>query len=237
MTVHSVTHPTIRQPGVENPVNTDSSSEQVPSWTAVMAEHRGRHREHIAEVAMELIEERGLAGVSMSLLAERAAISRATLYHYFPDLEHVMLAWLEIQVNRFTQTLTGRVSQIPGPRDRLREIISALTEYFAGQEHRFGIEHMGGEGLSPAAARAVAGQAAPITDLIAHAITDGQDQGLFRRDADPTIHAELLLGLMGAIRPHLVSGRYTATAAADSITQMMVSGIGLLPSSPDAGRP
>jgi AcrR family transcriptional regulator len=211
----------------EDRVPAGSSSKRVPSWTAVRSEHRLRQQEHIAEVAMELIEERGLAGVTMSLLAERAGVSRATLYHHFPDLEHVMLAWLGIQVNRFARMLTARVALIPDPLDRLGAIVAALTEYFAGQEHRLGIEHMGGEGLSPEAARVVASQVSPITDLIAQAITDGQKQGLMRADADPTIHAELLLGLMGAFRPHLASERYTAGTAASAITTMMVRGIGL----------
>jgi AcrR family transcriptional regulator len=211
----------------EDPQPAGSSRRRAPSWTAVRSEHRLRQQEHIAETAMELIVERGLAGVSMSLLAERAGVSRATLYHHFPDLEHVMLAWLGLQVSRFAQTLTARVALIPYPLDRLGAIVSALTGYFAGQEHRLGIEHMGGEGLSREAARVVASQVSPITDLIAQAMVDGQRQGLIRADADPAIHAELLLGLMGAFRPHLASGRYTAETAASVITTMVVRGIGI----------
>lgn len=161
----------------------------------------------------------------MSLLAQRAGISRATLYHYFPDLEQVMLAWLELQVANFTKGLAARVGAIADPTLRLREIISTLVTYFSSLEHRTGIENMGGEALSPRAAQAVAAQVLPITHLIASAIRDGQASGSFRRDVDPPIHADLILGLMGAIRPHLVSGRYSSAEASRAITELVLGGV------------
>ncbi len=210
-------------------IEEESSAEQVPSWAAVMDEHRSRSRAHITQVGMALIAERGMSGVSMSLLAHRAGISRATLYHYFPDLEHVMLAWLELQVAAFTKELAARVGEIPDPTERLLEIISTLVTYFSSLEHRMGIENMGGEALSPKAAQAVAAQVRPITHLIAAAIQDGQAAGAFRDDADPLIHADLILGLMGAIRPHLVSGRYTSSEAARAIAELVLGGMTVSP--------
>ncbi|MDA8332893.1 MAG: TetR/AcrR family transcriptional regulator [Candidatus Dormibacteraeota bacterium] len=203
----------------------EPTAEQVPSWAELLDEHRSRTRAHIAEVGMALIAERGMSGVSMSLLAQRAGISRATLYHYFRDLEQVMLGWLELQVASFAKELTTRASAIPDPTLRLREIISTLVTYFSSLEHRMGIENMGGEALSPKAARAVAAQVLPITHLIASAIQEGQGAGSFRGDADPLIHADLILGLMGAIRPHLVSGRYNSAEASRAIAELVLGGV------------
>jgi len=174
---------------------------------------------------MALIGERGLAGVSMSLLAERAGVSRATLYHYFPDLDHVLVAWVELQVDRFVGRVSGQVAAEADPERRLEVIVAELAMYFSGQDHRLGMEHLGSEAVAPTTARAVSARMLPLTDLIAGAIREGQQAGRFRPQLDPQVHAELLLGLLGAIRPHLISGRYSAKAAAEAISAMFIHGI------------
>jgi AcrR family transcriptional regulator len=174
---------------------------------------------------MELIGEHGLAHVSMSLLAERAGISRATLYHYFPDLDHVLLAWVELQVDRFVSQVEQLANAEPDPRARLALIIAQLTDYFASRDHRLGLEQLGSLAVAPATAKAVADRMSPLMDLVADCLRTGQEVGLFRTDLDAEVHAALILGLLGAIRPHLVSGRYTPSTAAGAVSSLVLEGV------------
>ena len=46
--------------------------------------------ERIAEAALRLISQRGLAGVTMSAVARQAVVGRQTLYNYYPDVESIV---------------------------------------------------------------------------------------------------------------------------------------------------
>ncbi|MGA9775731.1 MAG: TetR/AcrR family transcriptional regulator [Candidatus Dormiibacterota bacterium] len=190
-----------------------------------MARHRARSRERIAEAAMQLIGEQGLAHASMSLLAERAGVSRATLYHYFPDLDHVLLAWVELQVDRFVSQVAQLAGSEPSPPARLGLIISQLADYFGSRDHRLGLEQLGNLAVAPTTARAVADRMGPLMDLVASCLRAGQLEGAFRTDLDPEVHAALILGLLGAIRPHLISGRYSPSGAASAVSSLVLHGV------------
>jgi AcrR family transcriptional regulator len=58
----------------------------------------GKYRDVVLDAAAEVVSERGLAGVTMSEIAERAGIGRATLYRYFPAVDALLLAWHERQI-------------------------------------------------------------------------------------------------------------------------------------------
>lgn len=58
-------------------------------WHETVDAHRAHVREAILETTWQLVSERGLRGVTMAEIAERAGIGRATLYKYFPDVEAV----------------------------------------------------------------------------------------------------------------------------------------------------
>lgn len=67
-------------------------------WTDTLDEHRRAVRDATLDTAAALVAEHGLAAVTMSALAERTGIGRATLYKYFPDVTAVLTAWHERQL-------------------------------------------------------------------------------------------------------------------------------------------
>jgi AcrR family transcriptional regulator len=75
-------------------------------WTETIEAHRAAVREATLETTAALIAERGLQSVTMSQIAERTGIGRATLYKYFPDVGAILFAWHERQVSRHLDHLT-----------------------------------------------------------------------------------------------------------------------------------
>lgn len=58
--------------------------------------HYEQHNEADAGVEeISLVAERGLRSVTMSEIAQRVGIGRATVYKYFSDVESILLAWHE----------------------------------------------------------------------------------------------------------------------------------------------
>lgn len=62
-------------------------------WSDTIDSHRRQVNDAILDATAELIAEQGPMSVSMSAIAERAGIGRATLYKYFPDVESILVAW------------------------------------------------------------------------------------------------------------------------------------------------
>lgn len=78
---HSVTRPSI--PGLD----ADAGDARVPT------QERGTRRvEAILDAAAELVTELGVEGVTVQALADRAATSKGSLYHFFPDVPAVLRA-------------------------------------------------------------------------------------------------------------------------------------------------
>src|SRR3954452_10976695 len=74
-------------------------------WNATIEAHRDAVREAVLDTTAALVSARGLRAVTMSEIAERSGIGRATLYKYFPDVDAILLAWHERQVAAHLQQL------------------------------------------------------------------------------------------------------------------------------------
>ena len=97
-------------------------------WDETIEAHRQAVRNAIVDAAGALVVERGLRGVTMSALAERAGVGRATLYKYFPDVESALTAWHEAHVMAHAAELV-RLKDRPGPADqRLGAVLMAYAE-------------------------------------------------------------------------------------------------------------
>ena len=59
-------------------------------WEDTIETHRQAVRDAVLEAAWDLVRERGLMAVTMSQIAVKAGIGRATLYKYFPDVEAIL---------------------------------------------------------------------------------------------------------------------------------------------------
>lgn len=96
-------------------------------WTDTIDAHRREVRDAIVDAAAKLVAERGPLSVTMSLIAERAGIGRATLYKYFPDVESILLAWHERQVAGHLTYLTQLRDQAGDARERLEAVLQAYA--------------------------------------------------------------------------------------------------------------
>jgi AcrR family transcriptional regulator len=188
-------------------------------WADVLDEHRTRQRRQIMTVALELVAERGLAGVSMSALAQRAGISRATLYHYFPDLEQVLLAWVGEEVDSFVAELARELSTLDDPVAQLYRIVDAHVTAFSGAEHRFGADLLQSDVLSPKVREEVGRHLSGLRGLVASVLEDGVRAGCFGATASDPLAVDAVVSVLGAARPHLLAG----TAAPEEVSTFLVA--------------
>jgi len=198
---------------------------RLPSrWSEVVDEHRAAQREHILSVALEVLRERGMASLTMSALAERAGMSRATLYHYFSDVDAVLAAWVGQEIERSLAVMLTEARAIADPVERLEHLVEVQARTFASQSHRLSAEHFESEAGSPAVRREVEARMAPLRELLVETIVEAAAKGALRSKVDPDLASDLVLGLLGAIRRRLVAGTVRREEAVRAVMELLCSG-------------
>ncbi len=196
------------------------------NWSEILEQHRAQLRRQILAAALELLRERGMAGLTMSALAQRAGISRPTLYHHFADVDAVLAAWVGDEMQRSLDTLFREATKISDPLDRLRYLIDAQLHTFASLDHRLGAEQFESEASPPSVRREVSRRMAPLRRLLKETILEAERAGIFDSDIDAELASDFVLGLLGAARRRLVSGTLAPSATTDSVMRLLQVGWG-----------
>jgi len=96
-------------------------------WNETIEAHRRAVREAILDTTAALVAEHGLMSVTMSQIAEKTGIGRATLYKYFPDVEAILLAWHGRQITGHLEYLAEVRDQAGGAAERLEAVLEAYA--------------------------------------------------------------------------------------------------------------
>ena len=96
-------------------------------WNETIESHRREVRGAILDTTARLATDHGLLSVTMTQIAAETGIGRATLYKYFPDVEAILVAWHENQVNGHLQLL-AEIRDKPGDAPaRLHAVLEAYA--------------------------------------------------------------------------------------------------------------
>ena len=96
-------------------------------WDETIEAHRSHVTDAILHATVEIVAERGLRSVTMSEIAEQAGIGRATLYKYFSDVESILLAWHERQIDAHLEQLAAIRDRVADPWERLAAVLEAYA--------------------------------------------------------------------------------------------------------------
>lgn len=159
-------------------------------------------REAIMRATYEALREYGYAGLSISRIADRADLSKSSLYNHYDGKDDLLLDFVDFTIGQFVDAM-GET----GTDDPLLELEAFLSFGFSGSDHEKAVRP-----LPPAEphgsfvelrAQAVhddtfrerfTGVDSLMKDRIRDIIERGQDSGVFR-DVDPESVAETLLTL------------------------------------------
>ncbi len=100
-----------------------------PPRSSRVVRRRNRKVADIVATAAEVLAERGYHDTSLDEIAERLDIGKATLYHYFPSKESLVMACMEAVGTEVIQQLSTLASDRPGTaRDRLAALIQVQLD-------------------------------------------------------------------------------------------------------------
>jgi AcrR family transcriptional regulator len=181
-------------------------------WNETIETHRHDVRHAILEATLALVAEHGPLSVTMSQIAEKTGIGRATLYKYFVDVEAILVAWHDREVAHHLGQLT-ELSRQPGDAwSRLQ----AVLEAFAIMRHHHhdpdlaALVHRG-EHLGHAHRQ--------LTDLIAGLLAEAAAAGQARDDVAPSELAAYCVHAMTA------AASLPSRAAVVRLVQVTLAGV------------
>jgi AcrR family transcriptional regulator len=148
-------------------------------WNDTIGAHRRAVREATLDATAALIAKRGLQAVTMSQIAKKTGIGRATLYKYFPDVDAILRAWHERQVARhFEQLVHVRDHADGNVADRLQAVLEAfaLISHHRHDGELATLLHRGDH---------VARAHQQLINLVRDLLAEGAKIGEFRKDVAP----------------------------------------------------
>ena len=181
-------------------------------WNETIEAHRREVREAILDATWALVDEHGLLSVTMSQIAEKAGIGRATLYKYFPDVETILLAWHERHVGGHLEHLADVRHRAGDARGRLEVVLGAyaLSEYKRHASELASMLHRGEHVLRAQQ---------HLTDIIRELLSEAAETGEVRDDvASEELASYCLHALTAAV--HMQS-----EAAVRRLVQVTLTGL------------
>jgi AcrR family transcriptional regulator len=162
-------------------------------WTDSVEAHRRLVHDAVIDAAAALVREQGIRAITMSHIAEKADIGRATLYKYFPDVDAILAAWHERQIGAHMHELQRIGARGRDPLASLRSVLEryALIQY----------EHDGAEDVAQLhRGQHVARAQQHLYDFIASLIVGAADSGQVRKDIPAGELASYAIHALGAAR-------------------------------------
>ncbi|MBS1507449.1 MAG: TetR/AcrR family transcriptional regulator [Bacteroidetes bacterium] len=84
----------------------------------------------ILDAAQKRFGHFGLAKTTMTEIAADVGMSKASLYYYYPDKEHLFLAVIEQEMDEFIKALTAMIGEEEPASKKLKQYTSIRHEYF-----------------------------------------------------------------------------------------------------------
>ena len=161
-------------------------------WVETLDGHREAVRQAAIDAAMAIASDIGFQKVSMSEVAARTGITRATLYKYFADVDAIFVEWHRRMLEKHLAHVEAIAEKDGEAADRLTEILFffAMT---ARRHHgtRFADALHDREHARAAEERLIA--------VVEGIVADGVDAGTFSTDLSPREAAVFLQGSLSKV--------------------------------------
>ncbi|MGH6834206.1 MAG: TetR/AcrR family transcriptional regulator [Methylocella sp.] len=163
-------------------------------WNETIEAHRRAVRDAILDTTAALVAGHGLLSVTMSQIAEKTGIGRATLYKYFSDVGAILFAWHERQISGHLEYLAKVRDQAGDADERLKAVLEAFA-LISHEHHRHHDTELAAflhRGEQVARARQ------QLRDMIRDLLTEGAKTGDLRDDVAPDELASYCLHALAA---------------------------------------
>jgi AcrR family transcriptional regulator len=165
----------------------------------------GRGRKELMAIAIDCFARYGYQGTSIDRIASAAGVTKGALYYHFRDKEELLFEAVQDRIAEFEQRVVGGVSPVTDPAGALAEIARVCVHIATKNNLRRFILTLMVEALdtNPKLSEAFRGILRRFRSYLAGIVRVGQEQGVFRKDIEPALAAQLFAGgVIGAELQH-----------------------------------
>ncbi len=148
-------------------------------------------RQRILKASRQLFSTKGYEETTMDDVAERAEVSKATLYNYFPGKDSLLMGIAEAELEQICQLIEGELSEIPSALERLRRVLLAFvldSMCYISLSRKISY-------LNSCEDSDLFATRLEMVQILHHLILQAQEQGELRRDVSPAAITDLVMGL------------------------------------------
>jgi AcrR family transcriptional regulator len=177
-------------------------------------------RRRIIEAAMSLVEERGMTEVSMTAIADRAALSRQTVYNNFANVEAAVCAFMIDQIDNMVEQIDGRLAGMGDPASQFTEFIRMAMHRFAQHEVIMSLQNA----MSPDTEELVRTHLSQAQRVLGRIVEEGIETGDFRSRLPSEVIAQTVFHMVGGLAPFIAHGA-DPDDTAERVASMLLDGL------------
>lgn len=95
---------------------------------ATVAEHNAMRRRQVAEAAVEVLVDKGVAGLHPAAVAARTGLARSTMYQYYPSTEALLGAAVESMLTTARDRALAAVARETTPANRVAAYLRVVCD-------------------------------------------------------------------------------------------------------------
>jgi AcrR family transcriptional regulator len=162
-------------------------------------------RKELMAIAIDCFARYGYQGTTIDRIAGAAGVTKGALYYHFRDKEELLFEAVQDRITEFEQRIVSGVDPASDPAGALREIARVCVHIATKNNLRRFILTLMVEALdtNPRLSEAFRGILRRFRGYLAGIVRVGQEQGVFRRDVEASLVAQLFAGgVIGAELQH-----------------------------------
>ncbi|CAM5211687.1 TetR family transcriptional regulator [Bosea thiooxidans] len=153
-------------------------------------------RERILDDAANLFAREGYDGTSLGDLAVSVGVTKAAIYHYFPNKKEIYEGIIVRTLDGLLREVSAATAEAKAPEDALRRFMTAHADYFEEHYNGFLAMLVGYGGMQNVVMLAEAQQLRDdYENLLRTILSDGTEAGQFR-DVDVQLTSRAVLSML-----------------------------------------
>ncbi len=184
-------------------------------------------REAILRAAIKVFAQKGYFNSKVADIAAEAGIADGTVYLYFKSKDEILHSVFDRAMAEFIEEGKREIAQISEPSEKLRRIARLHLERLGADRDMAIVFQIELRGSTKFMEEFSAAGFAEYLDIIRQTITEGQNQGVFRKDLKPVICAKILYGALDEMVTNWILSKndYALAPLADEVLKMFFGGI------------
>jgi len=186
----------------------------------------GPKREAILRAAIDIFAERGYFNAQVADVARAAGVAAGTVYLYFKSKDDLLVSIFERSMREGLAGSRAAIADLPDPPERLRRLARGHLARLGSDRNLAIVFQVELRQSTKFMERFSSTLLRDYLGLIREAIADGQREGLFRADINPTSAAKMMFGALDEMATNWILSRrkYSLEADADAVVDLFLNG-------------